>query len=145
METPAHVANEIYSRTIASSFEALMPVLDEALEAMRAHGCIPPGKEPQTRLCLEEALVNAVRHGNCCEGDREIRVMVTADADRCTIKVCDEGRGFSPDAIELPAPDTPGGRGICLIRHFMDEVRFDRENKCFVMAFKKALTALGER
>ncbi|MBI1320841.1 MAG: hypothetical protein GC168_18100 [Candidatus Hydrogenedens sp.] len=131
------MANEIYSRTIASSFEALMPVLDDALEAMRANGCIPPGKESQTRLCLEEALVNAVRHGNHCEGDRHIHVEVLSDADRCTIKVCDEGTGFCPDAIQLPAPDTPGGRGICLIRHFMDEVRFDRENKCFVMAFKR--------
>lgn len=130
------MAEVLYKAAFPSEFEAMMQTLDEALGALVRGGCIPPEKEACARLCLEEALVNAVRHGNGCDQSRQVKVEILRDGDGCRIRVCDEGTGFSPDSITLPEPDQPGGRGICLIRHFVDEVRFDKESKCFEMLFR---------
>ena len=128
----------LYKATFPSNFEAMMLALDEALSALVSDGCIPKDKEACARMCLEEALVNAVRHGNKCDHNLNVDLEVIREGDRCRVRVCDQGDGFQPDLIQLPDPDQPGGRGICLIRHFVDEVRFDKENKCFEMLFRWA-------
>jgi CheY-like chemotaxis protein/anti-sigma regulatory factor (Ser/Thr protein kinase) len=105
-------------------------------------------------VALEEALNNALYHGNLeldsqlRDGDREvfralieerrtaypyrnrkIHVAVTVHADHAAIVIRDEGSGF--DAMNLPDPTEPanleklGGRGLLLMRTFMDEVRYN--------------------
>lgn len=81
------------------------------------------------KLALEEALNNAIRHGN--GGDPAKTVQVTYDlSDRCTqITIVDQGRGFNPQAVPDPTADEnlekPGGRGIMLMRAYMDEVQYN--------------------
>jgi anti-sigma regulatory factor (Ser/Thr protein kinase) len=131
------LAEVVYKAAFPSDFEAMMKVLEEGHRALLAAGCIPKGKEPCARLCLEEALVNAVRHGNNCDHTREVRLEIVREGENdCRVRIWDEGEGFQPEDIKLPSPDQPGGRGICLIRHFVDEMRFDRVNKCFEMLFR---------
>jgi len=60
-----------FKEEFTSSFDAMTEVLDRAVEAIKARGWVGPGQEARTRLCLEEALVNAVRHGN--KGDAACR------------------------------------------------------------------------
>ncbi len=126
----------LYKAAFPSDYEAMMHALDEALGALIKGGCIPKDKESCARLCLEEALVNAVRHGNGCDQTRLVKLEVIRETDHIRVRVCDEGNGFRPDDIQLPDPEKPGGRGICLIRHFVDEVRFDEETKCLEMLFR---------
>lgn len=102
---------------------------------------------------LHEALVNAVEHGNLeldsrlkedgsaafrelavarsiqkpyC--DRHVNVLVKLTRDEAVISICDEGKGFDPSQLPDPTDpenlDRPSGRGLLLIRTFMDEVRF---------------------
>ncbi|MEO8497891.1 MAG: ATP-binding protein, partial [Planctomycetota bacterium] len=110
--------------------------------------------EIRTCVALEEALTNAMFHGNLDldsrlrEGDRQtfrvlveerrsvdpyrhrrIHVSVSVEADRGAIVIRDEGQGF--DATNLPDPTDPAnlerlsGRGLLLMRTFMDEVRYN--------------------
>ena len=80
------------------------------------------------KLALEEAMTNAFRHGNKCDPSKHIRVRYLVTTERIEIEVCDEGPGFSPD--EVPDPtlpefiDRPHGRGIMLMRAYLDEVRY---------------------
>jgi serine/threonine-protein kinase RsbW len=80
------------------------------------------------QLALEEALVNAMKHGNQMDPDKKIHICYHIQDDRCEIRIEDEGAGFDPG--ELPDPkaaenlERPTGRGILLIRHFMNEVTF---------------------
>jgi serine/threonine-protein kinase RsbW len=120
-----------------STFEAMTATLDRAVEALLQGGWIQASHEPCTRLCLEEALVNAVRHGNNNDADRSVTVSLADEGECCTIRVCDEGGGFSVDQVAFPEIDQMGGRGICLIRHFMEEVKFDTSANCLQMSFRR--------
>lgn len=81
------------------------------------------------KLALEEAITNAFRHGNKCDPCKHIRVHYRVTPQRVEIEVIDEGEGFCPD--EVPDPTQPGyidrphGRGLMLMRAYLDEVVFD--------------------
>ena len=77
-------------------------------------------------IVLEEAFVNAVRHGNACD-PQLVAVIRWLATDTCiVIDVIDEGSGFDLDAVpDCTAPENLGsehGRGIHLMRTFMDDV-----------------------
>lgn len=83
------------------------------------------------RVALDEAIANAVIHGNSGLARLRIRVWCYLHGDKTIeIRVKDEGRGF--DIAHLPDPTEgenllePHGRGIFLIRHHMDRVEFNR-------------------
>jgi len=83
------------------------------------------------KLALEEALCNAVKHGNRCDESKTITVKYSVNTERAAIIVRDEGGGFCPENVpDCTAPDRvplPNGRGIMLIRSYMDEVEY-RDN-----------------
>lgn len=79
-------------------------------------------------LATREAAANAVLHGNANDPSKELTVSLDATGDALSISIADQGRGFDPAAV--PHPLTPenvhkgSGRGIFLIRAFMDDVYF---------------------
>ncbi len=80
------------------------------------------------KLALEEALCNAVRHGNRNDASKKVTVRYAVTPEMAVVIVRDEGSGFIPDEIpdptsvdRLPRPD---GRGIMLLRAYMDKVEF---------------------
>ena len=85
------------------------------------------------RLALEEALVNAMKHGNRMDASRRVRVAYRASAEQVEIHVADEGEGFDPAQVPDPTADEnlskPSGRGIMLMRCYMDEVTYVCEGR----------------
>jgi serine/threonine-protein kinase RsbW len=81
------------------------------------------------RLSVEEALSNAIRHGNLYDTHKKVGVRYSVSPDRIDIYVTDEGRGFSPHEVPDPtAPENlenPSGRGIMLMRAYMNQVEFN--------------------
>lgn len=81
------------------------------------------------RLCLEEALINAMKHGNKLRKDTFVTLDVDADADRVSLVVRDQGAGFSMQNIADCTKEENlfknCGRGVYLIKHLMDEVRYN--------------------
>ena len=74
-------------------------------------------------LAFTEALANAVRYGSV--GPKaSVHVRVIQDAGQLVVEVTDHGSGFQPRSIELPNAGDPaeGGRGLYLMRAFMDDV-----------------------
>ena len=85
------------------------------------------------RLAIEEALVNAIKHGNQNVRSKSVCVEFDVNSDRVEIQVTDEGDGFRPCDVPDPTADEnlerPSGRGVMLMRVYMDEVEFnDRGN-----------------
>ena len=85
------------------------------------------------RLALEEAVVNAIKHGNRLDATKRVHVVCQVDQRRVWIKVSDEGPGFDPAAVpDCTDPEhieVPNGRGIMLMRNFMSRVEYnDRGN-----------------
>ncbi len=85
------------------------------------------------KLALEEALTNAVRHGNCGDPSKKITVRYAVNEVKAVIIIRDEGAGFSPEEVPDPtAPERiplPSGRGIMLMRTYMDEVCYRDEGR----------------
>ena len=80
------------------------------------------------RLCLEEALVNAFRHGNRLEPGLVVKFRASIGPEACEFEVQDEGEGFDPAGVPDPTADEnleiPSGRGIMLMRAYMSEVAY---------------------
>lgn len=131
------MSRPFFREEFPSTFEAMTEALDHAVDALLSGGWIQDAHVPCTRLCLEEALVNAVRHGNNSDANRSVILNMSGREDCCVIRVSDEGGGFSVDEVGLPECDQLGGRGICLIRHFMDDVKFDERAHCLEMSFRR--------
>ena len=89
------------------------------------------------RLALEEAVVNAIKHGNGNDPAKSVRIAYQVDDDRVRIEIEDQGPGFNPD--EIPDPtlpenlERPSGRGIMLMRSFMNVVQFNDRGNCVVL------------
>jgi serine/threonine-protein kinase RsbW len=98
------------------------------------------------KLALEEALTNAVKHGNRSDPGKKVTVRYGVGPEKAVVIVRDEGPGFIPEGV----PDctceerlsVPSGRGIMLIRAYMDEVSYRDQGReiCFVKRRSSAKT-----
>jgi serine/threonine-protein kinase RsbW len=81
------------------------------------------------KLALEEALVNALKHGNQWDRAKKVHIAFHVDAERFHIHIADEGPGFDPHDLPDPtAPENlerPCGRGVMLMRSYMTEVSYN--------------------
>ena len=80
------------------------------------------------KLTLEEAVTNAIKHGNKCDRSKNVTVRYFVDDYQAIVFIRDEGQGFRPD--EIPDPTTPerlslpNGRGILLMKAYMTELEY---------------------
>ncbi len=89
------------------------------------------------KLCVEEAVRNAILHGNRLDKKLHVKVSYLIADGRINIEVEDEGAGFDP--AKIPDPTSKGnmtkesGRGVCLIRRLMDRVEFNKNGNKILM------------
>lgn len=80
-------------------------------------------------LAVEEALVNAIKHGNQEDAAKAVHIEYRAKQDCVQIEIADEGAGFNPDDVPDPTAaenlEEPNGRGLILMRSFMSRVEFN--------------------
>jgi serine/threonine-protein kinase RsbW len=114
-------------RVIPSDTIAGRQVLGELLEALEAqhwqqHDLF------SVHLAVEEALVNAICHGNRSDSGKQVHVACLVSRDRVRVEITDEGCGFDPHAVPDPtcAERLHGerGRGVMLMRAFMSRVEY---------------------
>jgi serine/threonine-protein kinase RsbW len=90
-------------------------------------------------IALTEAVNNAIQHGNLYDKDKQVRLTCQAGPTEISFAVEDEGSGF--DYTTLPDPTSgdnllkPDGRGIFLMKHLCDVLRFEKEGKKVEMIF----------
>src|SRR5215470_14149837 len=84
-------------------------------------------------VAIRESVINAIKHGNRNDATKHVFVEFetgTIDVPALTIRVRDQGDGFDPETVADPlAPENllkSSGRGIFLIRNFMDDVQLQR-------------------
>ncbi len=88
-------------------------------------------------LSLEEAFVNAIKHGNQGDRHKEILVECLIAAEKFDISITDEGFGFDPRGVPDPRCDgnlyKSCGRGVLLIQSYMDVVEYNSRGNCIHM------------
>ncbi|MBN1124431.1 MAG: ATP-binding protein [Sedimentisphaerales bacterium] len=93
-------------------------------------------------LALEEALMNAAKHGNEMDPNKEVAVEYTITPEKLEISIADQGRGFDPGTLPDPRSEENlykyGGRGVLLMRSYMDVVEFNEKGNCVYMVKYRA-------
>ena len=127
-EAPRRTPSEGWRLRILRSTLEIHAELEVIVAALGVAG-YTPDEAFGVRLALEEALVNAVKHGNRGDPAKRVRLRFRVMAGRFVAEVEDEGGGFDPQQVPDPfAPENrerDGGRGLLLIRHYMSWVRYN--------------------
>ncbi len=134
-ETPVRCAIVVESRP-----SALGQPCRQILSALEARG-FSQDDAFAVHLALEEAFLNAVKHGNKMDPAKKVRIEWLVDLEKAEICLADEGEGFDPR--EIPDPRVgenlyrPEGRGLLLIRSYMHFVEYnERGNGLQMIRYK---------
>ena len=80
-------------------------------------------------LALEEALINAIRHGNCSCHEKTVVIHTEITPAHFLTRITDEGPGFDPQTLPDPTAEEflecPCGRGVKLMQNYMTSVTFN--------------------
>jgi len=95
----------------------------------------------ELQLVLQEACINAIRHGRPRGAGGSLRVVFVFHPDRLVIEVHDGGPGFDPDSVPDPDPENlqEGGYGVYIMKQSMDLVEARRDARGFVLSMTKHL------
>jgi len=113
-----------------SKIQAISPLLGHLMRLIEGAQCVP-GKEFEIELALREALANAVVHGNQEDPKRKVHVRCRCQPGKeISIAVTDQGKGFDVEKTVgngiTTDPASEHGRGIQLMKAYMDDVHFVR-------------------
>jgi serine/threonine-protein kinase RsbW len=106
----------------------LYPILDRLLSR------VPYRWQPELRLGLQEALVNAAKHGNNLDPDKQVSVRSWFVEGEYWWAISDEGNGFNPQLKDfqesvdlLPPVESESGRGMSILYQIFDRVVWNRQ------------------
>ncbi len=120
-------------REIPSSLDAGHQLIEQLIKALESNGW--EGRDLfHVQLAVEEAMVNAITHGNKLAPDKVVEVEFKVEPQSTILRIKDEGQGFCPEELPDPRDDDhlelTNGRGVMLIRAMMSEVHYnDRGNQ----------------
>ena len=129
MQENASHKPEVVERTLDSTLDSVDSAEELAIGIAQRAG-MDEDDLMKVGMAIRESVVNAVVHGNRYNANKKVRFSVTSDGQQFTVQVGDEGEGFDFAAIPDPlAPENlmrTSGRGIFLIRSFMDDFQMRR-------------------
>ena len=128
---------------IESSVENLRIVENAIDEATTVLG-ISQDNYGKILVSAMEAVNNAILHGNKLNPDKIVDIEISFKSDQLNITVTDEGPGFSPEKV--PDPTIPqniealNGRGIYLMSHLADNIKYSKKGNSVTMTFKNIIS-----
>ncbi|HWB33653.1 MAG TPA: ATP-binding protein [Acidobacteriaceae bacterium] len=115
------------SLTLPSSLESVNTV-EKTAEEFATRAGFDEDTVPNIVMAVREAAVNAIMHAHGYDPAKQFTAAFESNSDALVVRITDQGPGLNPDAIPDPlAPENilrGSGRGIFLIKAFMDEVHF---------------------
>ena len=80
-------------------------------------------------MAMEEAIMNAIRHGNQDDVDKKVHIVIKLAEDQFYAKIADQGEGFNLDNVPDPTLEEnlekTSGRGVMLMHNFVDRVQYN--------------------
>jgi serine/threonine-protein kinase RsbW len=113
-----------------SEVRAISPHVDRLMRLIEGSQCVP-GEEFAVELALREALNNAVVHGNREDPETKVHIRCRCQPGKeLSIVVTDQGKGFDFEKVIgngiATDPNSEHGRGIQLMKTYMDDLHFER-------------------
>ena len=123
--------------------------VEAAAEKLAEEAGLDEDERFRVTMAVREAAVNAVLHGNDYDPAKQITASFENTGSSLVITVADQGKGLNPETIPDPlAPENllrGTGRGIFLIRSFMDEVHFRQLHPGTELTLVKHLAPPGNK
>ena len=89
------------------------------------------------RLAVEEGVANAIRHGNRFDESKLVRITCRIDDSKLRMEISDQGAGFElgavPDPTQANFIERPTGRGLLLLREYMDRFEYADGGRCLIL------------
>ncbi|MEQ1642906.1 MAG: ATP-binding protein [Pyrinomonadaceae bacterium] len=126
---------------LPSAISTMHIVLEYLMKRVEKLGVIKP-EESNLFVALDEAFVNAVKHGNKFDSQKLVRITAEVSKAEAKFTIEDEGEGF--DVNNIPDPLDPenlfktSGRGVLFIYNIMDEVKYNDRGNRLTMVKKAA-------
>jgi serine/threonine-protein kinase RsbW len=115
------------SHTMESTLESVNKA-EEMADKLAAQAGFDEDARGGISMAVREAMINAVMHGNGYSPEKRVKLSFEQAGSNLVITIRDEGAGLNPDEVPNPlAPENlmkQSGRGIFLMRAFMDDVKF---------------------
>jgi serine/threonine-protein kinase RsbW len=132
--------HELIEFEVPTALSLMHIVLEYLMKRVEKQGVV---KSEQSNLfvALDEAFVNAVKHGNKFDATKLVRITTEVSRDEARFTIEDEGEGF--DVNSIPDPLDPenlfktSGRGVLFIYNIMDEVVYNERGNRLTMVKKK--------
>ncbi|MFN7843458.1 MAG: ATP-binding protein [Pirellula sp.] len=139
MNSPSNWAIE---KSIPSDLDVAHELIEQTILAMSDLDW-PGGDMFHVQMAMEEALVNAIEHGNKRCESKLVSVAISVSGQEITIEIKDQGGGFDhrnvADPTEEERIDQPRGRGVLLIRELMSQSRYNDLGNELVMIKKRSV------
>jgi serine/threonine-protein kinase RsbW len=129
------------SIVVDSKSSAVVDVCKEILTKLEEHN-FDKDDTFAVHLTLEEAFLNAVKHGNKNDPTKKVKIDYSVNAEKVEITITDEGSGFEPESVSDPRFGEglyePGGRGLLLMNSYMDIVKYSEHgNSVYMVRYKE--------
>jgi serine/threonine-protein kinase RsbW len=129
---------KILDMSIPTQLSLKTPVVFRMVKELKARACLPWTGAARAELAFDEAITNAMVHGNRLDPSKKVHVTAFADEQCWGAIVEDEGEGFKPEDIPDPNDTSfrfrDAGRGILLINGYVDELKYNRKGNRLLMA-----------
>ena len=125
---------------VPSVISLMHSILDYLMKRVEKVGVITP-ETSNLFVALDEAFVNAVKHGNKFDAHKLVRITADVSPEEARFTIEDQGDGF--DVAEIPDPLDPqnlfktSGRGVLFIYNIMDEVKYNERGNRLTMVKRK--------
>ena len=130
-------------KLVISSQVKLVDLVHAASEKMAEVAGFDADEALNVGLAVREAVINAIIHGNRQAPDKQVEITLTASKHELTATVRDHGDGFDPDGTPDPTDDPnrlmTSGRGLLLIRAFVDDVEFKQRKQGMELILRKRI------
>ncbi len=127
-----------------SDYLRMREVQDQIIAAVVASGFVDDDLFA-IKLCVEEALINAIKHGNKLDHAKYVHVRGSVSPSRFEIIIRDEGAGFErgevPDPTDPSNWEKPSGRGLLLMESYMTQTKYSDQGRQIRMVKNKSKTA----
>ena len=131
----------LFDMTIPTQLSLKTALVFRMLKTLVTRRHLPAAANHRAELCFEEAITNAMVHGNRLDPGREVHVILCADGERWGAIVEDQGDGFKPsdvpDPNDLESVMRETGRGILLMDGYLDELLYSRKGNRVLMIHRR--------
>lgn len=121
---------------IESDYESGQSIVERIMEEVSQAG-FSTRDQFGIRLSVDEAVTNAIKHGNRLSPDKKVRIEFQRSDAGVRIEIEDEGDGFCPEDVpDCTADenlDRPTGRGLMLMREFMTRIEYSEKGNRVVL------------